>query len=365
MKCPVCSNNLSRRRIQLVEIDICPYCKGIWFDSGELSVVVRELSAREEISPQKTKLFHRREVRSIYEAEEKQRLCPKCNQTMKKFNYASDSNVFIDKCPNCGGIWADKGEVTEIARYLKEDPQATAVGAALAESIAQRDYEETWKGQGGFIPLRIIVPISDDAPRDRFPVVTVVLIALCILVSSCDMFFNPDRLVQALDYAPKDSTHFFGVDLIVTIFAYGGIFHLIWNMLFLWLFGDNVEDQFGRFWYSCFFLGVAFTAVLLGLVFAISLSIWAVGISAAVSAIMGAYFIFYPAAVVKVFVICDVMEIPAAVCLGVWFLFQFIFPFLSKAEGVNLAANIPPIVGFLFGAAIAFLKKIAEQRQTA
>ena len=348
-------------------VDVCPNCRGIWFGSGQLSVVVKALSAREEITPQKIKLFRRREIRSVYEAEEKQRLCPKCNQTMKKFNYASDSNVFIDKCRNCGGIWADKGEVTEIARYLKEDPQATAVGKALAENIAQRDYEGALKARGGFIPLRIIVPISDDAPRDRFPVVTVVLIALCISISVCDMFFNPDRLVQALDYIPKNPTHFFNIDLVASIFSHGGIFHLIWNMFFLWLFGDNVEDQFGRFWYLCFFLGFAFTAVLLGLVFVTSLSIWAVGISAAVSAIMGAYFIFYPAAKVKVFVIFSVMEIPAAMCLGMWFLFLLISPFLGKPEGVSFIANIPipSVAGFLFGAVIAFFKKIAEQRQTA
>lgn len=365
MKCPVCSNRLRQITAKSVILDVCPNCKGIWFDCDEFADFVGKLSASEQITAEKVKLFQRRNVQALHKLKEKARLCPKCSSKLRKFNYSYDSNVFLDKCPNCGGIWADGGEIEQVARYLKEDPQATAVGEALAESIAQRDCEEALEGQRWFIPLRIIVPLSDDAPRDRFPVVTVALIALCTLILVCDMYFNPDRLVHTVDYIPKDPAHFFDADLVASIFSHGGIFHLVWNMLFLWLFGDNVEDQFGRWGYGCLFLGFAFTAVLLGLVFATSLSIWAVGISTAVSAIMGAYFIFYPVAKVKVFVFSGVMEIPAVVFLGMWFLFQFISPFLSKAEEVGLAANIPSVAGFLFGALTAFLKKIAKQPRTA
>ena len=77
---------------------------------------------------------------------------------------------------------------------------------------------------------------------------------------------------------------------------------------------------------------------------------------------MGAYFIFYPSAKLKIFVIYNVMEIPAAVCLGLWFLFQFIVPFINSTEGVTFTVNIPPIAGFICGVVVACIKSAKLKR---
>jgi membrane associated rhomboid family serine protease/Zn-finger nucleic acid-binding protein len=356
MRCPVCSIPLKQVKTRSAVVDMCPRCKGIWFDAGELVDFVKPLSQSDKVSPEKIKLFKRRNVRPLYKFKEKNRLCPRCGKKLQTFNYSCDSNVFLDRCSECGGIWADKGEATAIAAYLKEDPYSTSVGKGL---IYKPDLEQNGAAGGWFVPLRIIVPLSDDMPRKRLPVITVGLIVLCIVISVCDSIFNPDALVEAADFKPEDV---FSVDLVASIFSHGGIFHLVWNMLFLWLFGDNVEDRLGRFWYLCFFIGCAFAAVVSGLIFASASSVWAMGISAAVSAVMGAYFIFYPAAKLRVLVISSVMEIPAAVCLGLWFLFQFIFPFVNKAENVTFAVNIPPVAGFICGAVIACIKSAKLKR---
>ncbi len=356
MKCPVCSNQLKQVESITAVVDVCPSCRGIWFDSGELADVAKFLSQSDKVTPEKIKLFHRRYVKSIRKLEEKDKLCPRCEKKLQKFNYSYDSNIILDKCNDCGGIWADSGEVVAIAGYLKEDPFSTSVGKTLAGSLHKPDIGA---GKGWFIPLAIIVPLSDDTPRERVPVATIGLIVLCILISIFGFISNPHRLAKPVDLEPEG---LFSFDLVVTIFSHGGIFHLIWNVLFLWLFGDNVEDRLGRFWYLCFFLGCALTAIVFGIIFVSVLSVWAIGISAAVSAVMGAYFIFYPVAKLKIFVIFNVMEIPAAVCLGLWFLFQFIVPFVNRDEGVTFAVNIPPVAGFICGAVIACIKSARLKR---
>lgn len=132
MNCPNCSCGLREVKSSGVTVDVCSNCKGIWFDSGGLSDFVRSLTESEAISPQTPHLF-RRAVQPPDSAEEKQKVCPRCGQQLHRFNYCYDSNVFLDKCSRCHGIWADGGQVEQAARYLKEDPRMRAVSEVMLE----------------------------------------------------------------------------------------------------------------------------------------------------------------------------------------------------------------------------------------
>jgi membrane associated rhomboid family serine protease len=364
MKCPFCANRLRQIRSRSAVLDVCPNCKGLWFDSGEFVDFVAMLAQGEEISPPQTKLFQRRDVRGLHTLEEKDKVCPKCNLVMGRFNYAYDSNVFLDKCPSCGGIWADRGEAEEVAGHLKDDPKTTAVGRILIEhlkSAQQPEYSPVYDPQAArraasfllYLP-KVIVPFSDDMPRKRFPVVTVSIIALCALLFIVRLFFDPNSLAEMLDLVPR---RFWAVDLVRSMFLSGGLIGLIWNMLFLWLFGDNVEDRFSRLGYLVFYLfcGI-FASVLYGF-FNSDLSVSTIAVSGAVSGVMGAYFIFYPTANVRLFAIYRIFEVPAVVFLGGWFIFQFISPFLFRAEAATNTLCFANIGGFLLGAIVACLKK--------
>ncbi|MHC4572909.1 MAG: rhomboid family intramembrane serine protease [Planctomycetota bacterium] len=366
MKCPFCSNSLRQVESKSAVLDICPNCRGIWFDSGEFVDFVRALAQSQEISPEQTKLFTPRDVNALHTVEEKERFCPRCSKKLHKFNYAYDSNVFLDKCPACGGIWADGGEVEEVARYLKEDPRITAIGRGLLEHIKALQYPEFTAGYDSgevksalsyllYLP-RVIVPLSDDVPRKRFPAVTVAIIALCVSFFITRLFLDPSSLAEMLDLVPKE---FWMTDLIRSIFLSGGLVSLIWNMLFLWLFGDNVEDRFGRLGYLVFFLSCGIFASFLYRLFNSDLSATTIGLSGAVSGVMGAYFLFYPTAKIKLFAVYRIFEVPAVVCLGAWFLFQFVSPFLFKVSAPTNTLSFANIGGFLLGAFVAFLKKMA------
>jgi membrane associated rhomboid family serine protease len=230
-----------------------------------------------------------------------------------------------------------------------------------------------------------VIPISDANPTKRFPIITVVLMIANVLVF---FFVEPDlgtsipaqgyfvRHVavpcqledtcpnQLVQYGPdgpvtripdRSFLSFVGAMLLAT-FMHAGLLHIAGNMLFFWVFGNNIEDFLGRAKYLIFYLlgGLAagFAQVLTNLHGDNSL-IPAVGASGAVAAVMGAYIVLYPRARVNVLLIViilfTVVQMPAAVVLGIWFLLQFF-----TAEGSNVAW-VAHVGGFVFGTVAIFL----------
>jgi membrane associated rhomboid family serine protease len=146
------------------------------------------------------------------------------------------------------------------------------------------------------------------------------------------------------------------------MFLHAGIIHLIGNMLFLWIFGDNVEDRFSRLGFIIFYVSCGLTASVLHTLFHLNSSIPAIGASGAVSGIMGAYLIFYPEADVKILFIYKIIRVPAFLYLLIWFVFQLFFALMTytsdAASGVAWFAHIG---GFIFGCLVAFYKKRSLQ----
>jgi len=361
MKCPVCSNTLRQVKSKSAIVDVCPSCKGIWFDSEELADFVKLLLQNEKISPEKIKLFSRRNVQTLYKIKEKDKFCPKCGRKLQKFNYSYDSNVFLDRCTDCKGIWADGGEAIAIATYLKENPAATAVGKSLADAMASPDLELEGPLISYFLfAPRFVVPISDDTPRERFPFVTISLIVLCILAFLGQIFLVADA-ESFMDKFGLVSARFFGVGLMTFMFLHTGVFHLVLNMLFLWLFGDNVEDRFSRPGYLIFCLSCGLFAGILHCVFNRGSAIPVIGASGMVSGIMGAYLIFYPSANVTVFCWYRTIEVPVVLYLGGWFVIQLTSAFMSRNSDVSQVAWCAHIGGFIFGVGVAYFKKLQNK----
>jgi membrane associated rhomboid family serine protease len=138
--------------------------------------------------------------------------------------------------------------------------------------------------------------------------------------------------------------------LLTSMFLHGGLMHILGNMLFLYIFGDNVEDYFGHLGYLAFYLICGIGAGLLHIAFNADSALPALGASGAISGVMGAYLLLYPRARVLTLVLFFVVPIPAVVILGCWFLFQFL-------AGVNSLGGMPTggvavwahVGGFLLG----------------
>ena len=367
MRCPVCSNELRYITYKSVGLDICTNCNGIWLSNGDIADYARALIDSGKIKGQKIELFKSRDVDWT---SQEYKMCPRCNLAMKTFNYAADSNVFLDKCPQCGGIWADSAEAVQIASYLIEDPRAIMIGNSI---VKQHQQLQKIKDVGGvvnevnkhgiwilFLP-KIIVPLGDDAPRLRFPLVTTMIIAFCTIIFALQISFVDDvgAFFKEFGFMPYrwDFTVF------TSMFLHANIFHLIGNMLFLWIFGDNVEGRFGRFGFSFFYLACGLVATVIHFFANTSLDVPSIGASGAISGVMGAYIILYPHANIRLFFIYKVMDTPAWLYLGAWIALQLLYGFITRAFDYSNVAWFAHIGGFFFGLVYVLLTKKLMQSE--
>jgi membrane associated rhomboid family serine protease len=135
------------------------------------------------------------------------------------------------------------------------------------------------------------------------------------------------------------------------MFMHGGWMHLIGNMLFLWIYGNNVEDYFGRIKFLLFYLASGLAAIALYTLFSPSSNVPLVGASGAIAGVMGAYMVLYPRAKVTVLVILFFIQfitLPVKVVLGVWFAYQLLMSLVGSSGGGGVAW-MAHVGGFVFG----------------
>ena len=354
MQCPTCSRRLRKVHSRGHVVDTCPACGGVWLEASELPRHVTEVSQGRALDPEPTTLFKPRSGTNLYDLDEARRMCPRCGVGMHKLNYAVDSNVILDRCPQCRGTWLDCGELARLAAHLRTAPRVRALGISL---IKQQKEAQAWKDLADACHLisrtawvygpRIVLPLSDDLRRERFPVVTVSIIALCVAI----FLLAPDvGFYDTFGAVPAD---LWRVGTITSMFLHANIVHLVGNMFFLWLFGDNVEDRLGRIGFLIFYVSSGIVAVLLHTVFNRGSEVPCIGASGAVSGVMGAYCVLFPSARITTFFVYRVIYIPAVLYLGLWFVLQLHWALLSTTGVGSNIAFFAHVGGFAFGAGLA------------
>ena len=137
------------------------------------------------------------------------------------------------------------------------------------------------------------------------------------------------------------------ITLLTSMFMHGSLMHLAGNMWFLWIFGDNIEDDLGKVGYLIFYLACGLIASLAHVFMNMSSDIPSLGASGAISGVMGAYLVLHPQRRVTVILLRMITHVPAYVAVGIWFGFQIINSLFDKEGGVAYAAHIG---GFIAGA---------------
>lgn len=212
----------------------------------------------------------------------------------------------------------------------------------------------------------MFIPIGDENRTSRFPVVTIALIALntAILIFCAASPGGLEAAAGRFGAVPYDVMHFRSLaepapvppllTLLTSMFLHGGLFHLLGNMLYLWIFGDNVEDRLGHVRFLLFYLACGLAAGLTQVLFQAGSQVPMIGASGAIAGVLGAYAVIFPRARIKTFVFLvfyiDVVPVPAAVILGLWFLLQVLN--VGMGGGVAWFAHVG---GFLAGIALARL----------
>ena len=219
-----------------------------------------------------------------------------------------------------------------------------------------------------------MIPLQDDNPTELTPVVTVTFIVLCVLVFLYEASL-PARQAETLVYqygaipallfgqADLPASIAVGIPAYATVltsmFMHGGWMHLIGNMLYLWIFGNNVEDVMGHARFVVFYLTCGVLAALSHAVTDPTSTIPMVGASGAISGVLGAYILLFPRAHVLVFMPgVGIMRVAAGVVLGLWFVMQLLSGGMSIGGPGGGVAFFAHIGGFVAGMVlIRFFKR--------
>jgi membrane associated rhomboid family serine protease len=172
-----------------------------------------------------------------------------------------------------------------------------------------------------------LIPLRDIIPSRTTPVVTISLIAVNILVFVYELSLG--RAVDAFTlYYGLIPAAFSWVTVFTSMFLHGGFMHVAGNMLYLWIFGDNVEDRMGHGRFLVFYLLCGVAAALAQTITVPDSVVPMVGASGAIAGVMGAYFVLYPRSrivtLIPIFFFFQVVEVPAIFFLGIWFVMQFL-----------------------------------------
>jgi len=211
-------------------------------------------------------------------------------------------------------------------------------------------------------------PIGDDnSGRRTFPLVTYALIALNVLFFFVELS-GGDAFIMKWAFVPsRFLANPFGnfLTLFTCIFMHAGWVHLGGNMLYLWIFGDNVEDRFGHIKFTFFYLLCGLAATFAQLAFSLGSNVPNLGASGAIAGVLGAYILLFPKGKVRVLQGQQVIQVPALIVIGIWIVLQFVSGIGSIADTAQTGgvAYMAHIGGFLAGLVLTFLFRGSRQAQ--
>lgn len=218
-----------------------------------------------------------------------------------------------------------------------------------------------------------MIPLKDDIPSRTYPLVTVAIIAVNVMVFMYQLTLGMQDIedfIYKTAAIPIEITGHYDVypeafvplpfTLVTSIFVHGGLLHIAGNMLFLWIFGDNVEDSFGHVVFLVFYVLSGVAASMVHVLIDPSSTVPMVGASGAIAGVLGAYFLLFPRAQIQTLVILplyiSMARLPALLFLGFWFLFQVLSSGAAASAGGGVAW-FAHIGGFVVGIACAFIYK--------
>ena len=214
-----------------------------------------------------------------------------------------------------------------------------------------------------------MIPLRDVIPSRTTPYITVTIIAVNALVFVFELrlpLTDRARFIEVYGIVPASVG---SLSLLTSMFLHGGWLHFLGNMLYLWIFGDNVEDRVGHGRFIVFYLTCGLAATLAQVVSSPTSVVPIVGASGAIAGVMGAYFVLFPRSrvltLLPLFIFWELIEVPAILFLGFWFLLQLLSGVGSVGAGQDVSgiAFWAHIAGFATGAVAIFLFRRPERQR--
>lgn len=225
-----------------------------------------------------------------------------------------------------------------------------------------------------------MIPLRDSTRSHKPPILTVLIIILNLYIFLRQIFLDPNQLTHFINSYAFIPAHLaenirdyslpglFHPQLVTSFFLHGSLFHVLSNMLYLWIFGDNIEDKLGRVRFLLFYLLTGVFANLTQFLIDPSSPIPVIGASGAVAGILGAYFITFPRAKVTsllfIFIFFTIRDIPAIYFLFIWFIIQVFSGISSLGTNYISVAWWAHIGGFLTGIILMLIMRKRNKTST-
>lgn len=342
-----------------VEIDVCPLCRGIWFDGGELATLTQV--GNSELFDLQSPLLEgdtptvpcprHTDVRMLERQLASARMGALASGT-DKADASKHGPLRIDQCPKCSGLWFDGGELEQLVTALRDSRMAPfLVDPAIMN-----------KPTSGLLWMFMFLtglPVEQWQPRLRRPLMVLTLIAFCVVAFIWQALSpNPEALVTEYGLIPDRLATDNLVPLLSHMFLHGGLLHLLGNMYFLWVFGDNVEDRLGRGRFLLLYFAAGLGAALCHVALTNRTDIPVVGASGAIAGVMAAYAVLFPRARLVSLIFVISVHWKTTTYLAIWLVYQVIGA-LMGTPGIAWWAHIG---GFAVGAVIAWPFRLGVNR---
>lgn len=332
-----------------IEVDFCPGCMGIWFDRGELSGSLSKNAGADDV-----------ETSDFFDSNPSKYACPRCSKRLVE-TPLPELKITVEKCRSCGGLFLDRGEFQRAKRRMKR----TKLVVQPAPK-ADPDPQVTWDGQSdGAMVLQFLtgLPIEIGSPQRLFSPAVTLLILLNLVVFLLAVMMGHGDWVQDLGVVPRQIASGERLwTLLTSLFMHGGVWHLVGNMYFLFVAGDNVEDALGSWLFLLVYLVCGLTASLVDIAVNPDSAIVCIGASGAISGVLGCYVIMFPKQKFLIrwfyFWLAHVcLEWPAYVYFGLWLILQVVYAALG-IPGVGWFAHIG---GFVAGALVGCIWRLRRK----
>lgn len=335
-RCPHCKDHiLEFTNYQNEEIDICRGCGGLWFEKNEINRMISEINEGPIGEKFET---HFGKSLGISELD-----CPDCSISLERFHLLEEYHTEIDVCRHCDGTWIDKNELETVEN-----------SPSIKKILNELNQKTNWKTY--FFQILTQMPVEYNLKPMRTPWVTRILIMLNVVIFAL-YFSNPSASVFVFNHlamTPADLTKGNELWSILTcVFLHGSIVHLIGNMYFLYIVGDNLEDVLGRKRFLMLYLVCGLLASCASYIVRPMSEIPSVGASGAIAGLFGLYLVWFRHASLTFMIIIYQKKLSAVYFFAIWLLLNIVGA-MSAPDGVDYGAHIG---GFIVGLFIGLILK--------
>lgn len=331
-RCPACRHTpLQITRHHDQEVDLCPRCGGLWFEKDELNQLLSAIDNGNDQVDFQGQLGKRLGI--------SQRQCPDCRKSLEHYHLLEHHTLEVDVCHACEGVWIDHDEIETV----QQSPR-------LQESLQRLNTQTNWKSW--IFQFLSQMPVEYNIRPHRTPWVTWALIVInCLIYFS---YASSDSLTMSMltNYASTPADLAQGEHLwtpLTATFLHGSLMHLLGNMYFLWLTGDNLEDALGSLRFLLLYLLCGIGASLISVAMNWNSDIPSVGASGAIAGLFGMYVLWFRHASLSFMIVVWQLKLAAVWYFLIW-LGLNLFGMLAGGGGVDYWAHIGGfIIGLLIG----------------